>query len=94
MIYRTLIATVAVSVVLLSWETLAQESTLATPGARVEKVASGFGFVEGPAADADGTLYFVDIPSERILRWTSSEGATIFREDSAAFLELLTDGYF
>jgi len=82
MIYRTPIAIVVVSAVLLTWEPLAQESTLATPGARVEKVASGFGFVEGPAADADGTLYFVDIPSERIFRWTASEGATIFREES------------
>ena len=55
---------------------------LVAPGARVERIASGFGFVEGPAADADGALYFTDIPNNRIHRWTAEGGLTTYREDS------------
>lgn len=31
-------------------------------------VAEGFKFTEGPAVDAEGNLYFTDIPNDRILR--------------------------
>ena len=55
---------------------------LVAPGATVERIATGFGFVEGPAADADGTLYFTDIPNDRIHRWTPSNGVTTFLEHS------------
>src|SRR5438477_12787450 len=37
------------------------------PGAKVEKVAGGCKFTEGPAADADGNLFFTDSPRNRIL---------------------------
>ncbi len=46
----------------------ARKSVLA-PGARVEKLAGGFAFTEGPAADASGNVYFTDQPNDRILRW-------------------------
>src|SRR5436305_14511882 len=39
------------------------------PGARVEKMAGDFKFTEGPAADADGNVYFTDQPNDRILKW-------------------------
>ena len=55
---------------------------LVASGARVERIARGFAFVDGPAADADGALYFTDIPNNRIHRWTPDEGLTTFREDS------------
>ena len=58
----------------------AQPGAPVAPGARVELLASGFGFVEGPAAGPDGALYFTDIPNERIHRWTADDGVTIFRE--------------
>jgi gluconolactonase len=35
--------------------------------AKVEKVASGCKFTEGPAADADGNLFFSDEPNNRIM---------------------------
>ncbi|HKB00886.1 MAG TPA: SMP-30/gluconolactonase/LRE family protein [Gemmataceae bacterium] len=38
-------------------------------GAKVEKLAGDFQFTEGPAADADGNVFFTDQPSDRILKW-------------------------
>ena len=43
------------------------------PGARLEKLAGGFDFTEGPTCDADGNLFFTDQPNDRILKW-SAEG--------------------
>lgn len=52
---------------------------LLAEGSKPVQVATGFRFTEGPAADADGELYFVDVPSARVLRLTSqaltAEGA-------------------
>ncbi|MEP7298069.1 MAG: SMP-30/gluconolactonase/LRE family protein [Burkholderiales bacterium] len=45
-------------------------STIVAPGARVEKIAHGFGFVEGPVWDARGWLLFSDIPGNTIYQWT------------------------
>ena len=40
------------------------------PGATVEKLAGGFKFTEGPAADAAGNVFFTDQPNDRILTWS------------------------
>ena len=60
----------------------AQEASLIAPDATVERIATGFGFLEGPAADADGSLYFTDIPNSQIHRWTPDGGVTTFVEQS------------
>lgn len=39
-------------------------------------------FTEGPAVDADGTVYFSDIVNNRILQWTAAQGRSVFREPS------------
>ena len=52
------------------------------PGARVEKLAGGFTFTEGPAADEGGNIYFSDIPNNRIHRWSLDGKLSTFREDS------------
>ena len=57
-----------------------QESQLVAPGAKVQRLATGFGVLEGPAADADGTLYFSDVVNERVHRWSPETGITTFRE--------------
>jgi gluconolactonase len=41
---------------------------LLAPGAAVERLVTGFVFLEGPAADAQGNLYFTDVRGEKILR--------------------------
>jgi gluconolactonase len=48
---------------------------LEAPGAHLEKLAGGFGFTEGPAADRDGNVFFTDQPNDRIVRWNAADGA-------------------
>ncbi|MBE3135476.1 MAG: SMP-30/gluconolactonase/LRE family protein [Acidobacteria bacterium] len=47
----------------------AAEAGVVAPDAKVEKLADGFAFTEGPAADAQGNVYFTDQPNDRILKW-------------------------
>ena len=44
--------------------------------ARVETVASGFVFTEGPALAPDGSIYFTDIPRNAIHRYDPESGET------------------
>jgi gluconolactonase len=46
------------------------ESGILAPGAKLEKLADGFAFTEGPASDAQGNVYFTDQPNDRILKWS------------------------
>jgi len=57
-------------------------SDLIAPYAMVEKLAGGFMFTEGPACDAEGNVYFSDIPNERIHKWSTDGKLTTFRENS------------
>ncbi len=47
-------------------------------GAKVEKLAEGFSFTEGPAVDAKGNVYFTDQPNDRILVWTIDGKLSVF----------------
>jgi len=53
-------------------------------GAKLEKLASGMKFTEGPVwvAQDGGYLVFSDIPSDEIKRWTPKDGLTTFRKPS------------
>lgn len=55
---------------------------LIAPGARLEKIATGFEFVEGPVWHPGGYLLFSDIPQSRIMKWDPNEGVSLFREPS------------
>jgi gluconolactonase len=50
-------------------------------GAMLERVATGFTWVEGPVWDS-GSLFFADIPSNSIRRWTPGSGVSIFLQPS------------
>ena len=50
------------------------------PGDKVEKLADGFLFTEGPAADAKGNVYFTDQPNDRIMMWSLSGKLTTFMQ--------------
>lgn len=65
---------------------------LIAPGAMVEKLAGGFMFTEGPACDAEGNVYFSDIPNERIHKWSVDGKLTTFRENSGRANGLYFDG--
>ncbi len=46
------------------------QGRVVAPGARLEKLAGGFEFTEGPTCDAEGNLFFTDQPNDRILKWS------------------------
>jgi len=52
------------------------------PGARIEKLAEGFAFTEGPVWLPEGALLFSDPNRNRIYRWSPADGLTLFRDAS------------
>jgi gluconolactonase len=65
--------------------------SLVAPGAKVEKLAGGFKFTEGPAADAQGNIFFTDISNNRIHKWSLDGTLSTFREDSGGANGLFFD---
>jgi gluconolactonase len=51
-------------------------------GDRIERIAGGFRFTEGPAWSREGFLLFSDVPSGRIMKYVPGEKPSVFREDS------------
>jgi gluconolactonase len=49
---------------------------------RIERVATGFTYVDGPAWSRDGYLVFSDIPNNQILLWHSGDKPGLLRSDS------------
>jgi len=54
---------------------------LVPPGAKVEKLAGGMKFTEGPVW-MDGFLVFSDIPASRLMKWQEPGGLSVFRDES------------
>ena len=57
----------------------ARQSIIA-PGAKVEELADGFEFTEGPAVDADGNVFFTDQPNNRIHKWSTDGKLSVFHD--------------
>ena len=52
-------------------------------GSKLEKIATGFMFTEGPIWNAaKKCLYFSDIPANKMWKWTEAKGAELFRDPS------------
>ena len=49
------------------------QQSLTASGAAVVKLADGFAFTEGPAANSSGDVYFVDDPNNKIHFWSVAE---------------------
>jgi gluconolactonase len=49
-------------------------------GATIERVATGFGFIEGPVwmPGEPGRLLFSDIPANTVYQWSADSGAEVF----------------
>src|SRR4051812_12126292 len=45
------------------------------PQGKLHRLATGFGFTEGPAADRRGNVFFTDQPNDKIYRWDAGTGA-------------------
>ncbi len=69
----------------------AEKPSIVTPGAKVEKLTGGFKFTEGPAADAEGNIFFTDIPNNRIHKWPLPGTLSTFRENSGGANGLFFD---
>lgn len=54
------------------------------PDAKLERLATGMQFTEGPVwvAASGGYLVFSDIPADELKKWTSQNGLTTFRKPS------------
>jgi gluconolactonase len=50
------------------------------PATKLEKLADGFLFTEGPAADSKGNVYFTDQPNDRIMLWSLSGKLSTFMQ--------------
>ncbi len=59
------------AVVLAGSALAAEESSIIAPGAKLQVLADGFAFTEGPSADAQGNVYFTDQPNDRIVKWST-----------------------
>jgi gluconolactonase len=53
----------------------ADVSSVVAEGAIFQPIAGEYRFTEGGTADANGDVYFSDIPENRIYRWNSSNGS-------------------
>jgi len=78
-----LVASLALSVALSSTADAA-ESVVAA-GAKVEKLAGGMKFTEGPVWLADKKkLIFSDIPNANLMQWSEKDGLSLFRKSENA----------
>jgi gluconolactonase len=57
------------------WRT---KEIVVAPGAKLEKLAGGFGFTEGPTCDTNGNLFFSDQPDNRIMEWSADGKLSTF----------------
>jgi gluconolactonase len=56
---------------------------LVPPDAKLEKIADGFAWVEGPVWNrAGGYLLFSDIPNNSVIKWKEGEGTSLFLNSS------------
>lgn len=66
---------------------------LVDASAGIERIAGGFGFVEGPVwMEETRTLLFSDIPGNRIHQWSTAGGLSTYREPSEHSNGLTRDG--
>jgi len=55
--------------------------SMVLPNAKLEVLAEGFRWLEGPVWFADhGSLLFSDVPNDRVMRWTQDGGVSVFRQ--------------
>lgn len=75
--------TILLALTLLTLSCAGEETvTIVEPGAEPEEISTGHRFTEGPYWHPEGTLYFSDIPADRIYRWTPQSGSEVWVEPS------------
>ena len=56
--------------------------SVVAPGAKLVELAHGFQFTEGPAADAEGNVFFSDLAASRTYKWSADGQLSTFRENT------------
>jgi gluconolactonase len=70
----------------------AAENDIIAPSAKVEMLADGFKFTEGPACDAEGNVFFTDQPNDRIHKWSVDGKLSTYMEPCGRSNGLCFDG--
>lgn len=74
---KRILNALALGLMMACWLSCAEPGVVA-PGAKVEKLAGGFQFTEGPTCDAEGNVFFTDQPNDRILMWSVEGRLSVF----------------
>lgn len=83
--FRSLLIAKAFSLLVCFSSVVNAAESLVAPGAKVEKIAGGMKFTEGPVwLPKDQKLVFSDIPNSKLMQWSESEGLALFRESQQA----------
>jgi gluconolactonase len=61
--------------------TAEQKAGVVAPDASLVLLSDGFSFTEGPAADAQGNIYFTDQPNNKIYRWSVHGKLSVFHDN-------------
>ena len=57
---------------------------LVAKGAKVEKLAGGMKFTEGPVWLPEEKLVFSDIPNSKLMQWSEADGLSVYRDSEQA----------
>ncbi len=57
-------------------------SKIVSKDSKIEKIADGFQFTEGPVWHKDGYLLFTDIPANKIYKYEPGKGISVYLENS------------
>jgi gluconolactonase len=62
-----------------------QAASLVEPGAKVQKLAGGMKFTEGPVwLPEESKVVFSDIPNSKLMQWSKKDGLSVFRKSEQA----------
>ena len=62
-----------------------QAASVVQPGAKVQKLAGGMKFTEGPVwLPEESKVVFSDIPNSKLMQWSQKDGLSVFRKSEQA----------
>jgi gluconolactonase len=73
-------------------QALGAQSAIIAPGEKLQTLAGGFEFTEGPACDAQGNVFFTDQPNDCILEWSVEGKLSTFMKPCGRSNGLCFDG--
>ena len=76
------LATASMAITINAAEQDFSKSNIIEKGAKLQLLADGFSFTEGPASDGQGNIYFTDQPNDRIMKWSIEGKLSTFLQPS------------